>query len=62
MEEIGMITSQSPLQQREYTDRDGRRQVFSSVGFELKSGTNRFYAELTGEQAVNARTASELLL
>ena len=47
-----MIISQSPLQQREYTDRNGQQQVFSSVGFELKSGNDRFYAELTGEQAV----------
>ena len=52
MELICRIIEQHPLQQRQYTDRQGQPQVFTSMGFTLASGTDTLYAELTGEDAM----------
>ena len=49
MEKLVMIREQLPLQERNYTDRNGQPQVFASVGFVLTDGTDTFYAELTGD-------------
>ena len=40
MELICRIIEQHPLQQRQYTDRKGQPQVFTSMGFTLASGTD----------------------
>ena len=56
MELICRIIKQYPLQQRQYTDKTGQPQTFTSVGFELASGTDTLFAELTGEQAVKCGT------
>lgn len=40
-----------PLVAREYTDRDGRKQVFKSKGFVLRDDRNYYYAEAVQEWA-----------
>lgn len=39
------------LEAREYTDRQGQRQVFKSKGFTLRMGEGTFYAEAVGDNA-----------
>ena len=56
MEKLVMIREQLPLQERNYTDRNGQPQVFASVGFVLTDGTDTFYAELTGDRARACQT------
>ena len=51
MELICKISQQYPLQTRDYTDRNGNPQTFKAVGFELASGADSFYVELTGDAA-----------
>ena len=52
MEIICRIIEQHPLQQKQYTDRQGQPQVFIGMGFTLASGSDTLYAELTGEEAM----------
>ena len=59
MELICRILKQHPLQTRQYTDRNGQPQTFTSVGLNLASGTDTLYAEITGEQAVKCATMSQ---
>ena len=56
MEIISRIIEQLPLEEREYTDKNGQPQKFHSVGFVLGSGVDTFFAELTGEAALAAGT------
>lgn len=51
MEKIVTIQQQFPLQERNYTDRNGQQQVFASRGFVLSDGIDTFYAEMTGDYA-----------
>lgn len=59
MELICRILKQHPLQTRQYNDRNGQPQTFTAVGLNLASGTDTFYAEITGEQAVKCATMSQ---
>ena len=51
MEKIVSIQQQLPLQERNYTDRNGQQQVFASRGFILSDGIDTFYGEMTGDYA-----------
>lgn len=51
MEKLVTIVKQLPLQERNYTDKNGQMQVFASVGFELTDGIDSFYAEIQGNDA-----------
>jgi hypothetical protein len=59
MELICRILKQHPLQTRQYTDRNGQPQSFTAMGFNLASGTDTFFAELTGEQATKCGQCDE---
>jgi hypothetical protein len=52
MEIICRILQQHPLSSTEYTDRQGQQKTFNAIGFELASGADTIYAELTGDQAL----------
>lgn len=39
------------LEAHEYTDRNGRNQVFKSKGFTLQTSDGTFYAEVVGDNA-----------
>lgn len=39
------------LEAREYTDRQGQKQVFKSKGFTVRVGEGTFYAEAIGDNA-----------
>lgn len=39
------------LEAHEYTDRNGKNQVFYSKGFTLQTGEGTFYAEVVGDNA-----------
>lgn len=45
------ILAQFPLVERQYVDRNGQPQVFTSRGFIFGDGINTIYAEMQGEQA-----------
>ncbi|MDO4497963.1 MAG: hypothetical protein Q4B58_09085 [Bacteroidales bacterium] len=51
MEKTVQILKQYPLQERQYTDRNGTPQVFASRGFEMTDGIDTFYAEAVGDFA-----------
>lgn len=51
MEKIVSIQQQLPLQERNYTDRNGQQQVFFSRGFILSDGIDTFYGEMIGDYA-----------
>jgi len=51
MEKFVQIIQSFPFQEREYTDRNGQKQVFASRGFILTDGIDHFYAEMTGDYA-----------
>lgn len=51
MEKIVRIMQAQPLQERNYTDRNGQQQVFASRGFVLSDGIDTFYAEAVGDYA-----------
>lgn len=51
MEKFLQIVQSFPLQEREYTDRNGQQQMFASRGFILSDGIDRMYAEMQGEYA-----------
>ncbi len=59
MELICRIVKQHPLQTRQYTDRNGMLQTFTSVGLNLASGTDTLFAEITGEDAVRCGQMSD---
>ena len=40
------------LEAHEYTDRNGKNQVFKSKGFTMQMGEGSFYAEAVGDNAV----------
>lgn len=52
MEHLFRIVSCSPLQAREYTDRNGETKVFNTRSFVLSDGINSIYAEAQGDYAV----------
>lgn len=39
------------LEAHEYTDRNGKKQVFKSKGFTMRTGEGSFYAEAVGDNA-----------
>lgn len=51
MQQILRIEKILPLRDRNYTDRNGQPQVFTSQGFLLGDGVNRYYMETTGNYA-----------
>ena len=51
MEKLINIQKQLPLQERNYTDRNGQQQVFYSRGFIMSDGIDTFYAEMIGDYA-----------
>jgi len=53
MEKPVTIIQQFPLQERQYTDRNGQQQIFASRGFVLSDGIDTFFAEATGDMARN---------
>lgn len=53
MEKSVKIIQQLPLQERNYTDRNGQNQVFASKGYLLTDGVDSFYAEMQGDLARN---------
>ena len=54
MEKIVRIMNQSPLAQRQYTDKKtGEQKVMNSVTLKLTDGIDTFLGEITGERAVN---------
>lgn len=59
MEKIVFIKKVLPLQERQYTDRNGQQQTFVSRGFVLDDGIDCFYAEAVGDYARNL-TQSQL--
>lgn len=52
METFVTIIEQRPLQSRTYQDNQGQSRVFHSRGFVLTNGIDEFYAEMTGDQAL----------
>ena len=58
MEIICRILQQYPLSSTEYTDRQGQQKTFNAIGFELASGADTIYAELTGDQALRLASSS----
>lgn len=56
MEATVRIVSQSPLTQRQYTDKKtGEPKVMNSVALKLTDGIDTFLGEITGERAVNCQ-------
>ncbi len=54
MEKIVRIMNQSPLAQRQYTDKKtGEQKMMNSVTLKLTDGIDMFLGEITGERAVN---------
>ena len=53
METFVTIIEQRPLQSRTYQDNQGQSRVFHSRGFVLTNGIDEFYAEMTGDAALN---------
>ena len=51
MERFLQIVQVFPLQERQYTDRNGQQQTFASRGFVLTDGIDHMYAEAQGEYA-----------
>jgi len=51
MEKSVTIIKQGALQERNYIDRTGQKQVFASMGFLLTDGIDTFYAEMQGDLA-----------
>ena len=63
MEIICRILQQHPLSSIEYTDRQGQQKTFHAIGFELASGADTIYAELTGDQALwHTRKSSKIYI
>lgn len=46
------IIEQRDLQSRQYTNQKGENLTFHSRGFVLSTGIDEFYAEMTGDQAL----------
>lgn len=52
METFVTIIEQRGLQSRQYQDNQGEPRTFHSRGFVLSTGIDEFYAEMTGDQAL----------
>lgn len=52
METLVTIIDQRPLQSRQYQDNQGQSRCFHSRGFVLSNGIDEFYAEMTGDAAL----------
>lgn len=62
METFVTIIEQRPLQSRTYQDNQGQNRVFHSRGFVLSNGIDEFYAEMTGESALQCGELDRSLL
>jgi len=63
MEIICRIVQQHPLRSQQYTDRrTGEQKTMNSIGFELASGPDTLYAELTGDAALRLASSQQPLL
>ena len=62
METFVTIIEQRPLQSRNFQDNQGQNRTFHSRGFVLSNGIDEFYAEMTGEQALQCGEFDRALL
>lgn len=62
METFVTIIEQRPLQSRAYQDNQGAQRTFHSRGFVLSTGVDEFYAEMTGDQALQCGEYDKALL
>ena len=60
MEIICRILQQHPLRSQQYTDRrTGEQKTMNSIGFELASGADTLFAELTGDAALRLASSAQ---
>mgnify|MGYP000027184067 CR=1 FL=1 len=62
METFVTIIEQRGLQSRQYQDNQGVQRTFHSRGFVLSTGVDEFYAEMTGDQALQCGEYDKNLL
>lgn len=62
METFVTIIEQRALQSRQYQDNQGQTRTFHSRGFVLSNGIDEFYAEMTGDAALQCQEYDKTLL
>lgn len=62
METFVTIIEQHGLKSRPYQDNQGVQRTFHSRGFVLSNGIDEFYAEMTGDQALQCGEYDKTLL